>query len=303
MKNYHLVFLVSALAVFLNACGSKKPQANNNGSIATNNDSTIIERPYLGQKTPGITAESFAPDTLSKKDWELKGHFALDLKEFYLIPSLDAPFRPAVIVFRRENNHWKKYDFYATDSGDSNILYCKNKYIERTGTGWSKVKSLGPMFNRKDWGIMRLTASAKGTYVFDDYKSNDVIRISRMKDGKREAPKLLGKEINTGKWTAHPFIAPDESYLIWDSERKGGYGGSDIYISFRQKDGSWGKAINLGAKVNSGIDDNSARLTADGKYLFFWRAEEKVREDGSKHWVSSRHWVDAQVIENLRPKQ
>jgi len=72
------------------------------------------------------------------------------------------------------------------------------------------------MFGREDWGIMRLSASAKDTSVFDDYKNNDVIRLSRVKDGKREELKLLGKERNTGKWTAHPFIAPDESYLIGD---------------------------------------------------------------------------------------
>ena len=54
-----------------------------------------------------------------------------------------------------------------------------------------------------------------------------------------------------GEWKAHPFIAPDESYLIWDDEREGGYGDNDLYISFRQQDGSWGAAINLGDKINT----------------------------------------------------
>ena len=108
---------------------------------------------------------------------------------------------------------------------------------------------------------MRLSASAKGTYGFDDYKSNDVIRISKLKDGKRQAPTQMGPMVNTGKWTAHPFIAPDESYLIWDSEREGGHGASDLYISFRQKDGSWGSAINMGDKVNSDKWDAYASVT------------------------------------------
>ena len=151
------------------------------------------------------------------------------------------------------------------------------------------------MFDREDWGIMRLSASAKGTYVFDDAKSNDVIRISRLKDGKREEPKLLGKNINSGKWTAHPFIAPDESYLIWDSERVNGYGDSDLYISYRQQDGSWGTAINLGAKVNTDGTESGAYVSPDGKYLFFNRPISKNN--------SGIHWVDAQIIETLRPKQ
>ena len=151
------------------------------------------------------------------------------------------------------------------------------------------------MFDREDWGIMRLSASAKGTYVFDDARSNDVIRISRLKDGKREEPKLLGKNINTGKWTAHPFIAPDESYLIWDSERDNGYGKSDLYISFRQQDGSWGTAINMGAKINTDGTENGAYVSPDGKYLFFNSPISKNN--------SGIYWVDAQIIETLRPKQ
>ncbi|OJJ18001.1 hypothetical protein BKI52_29555 [marine bacterium AO1-C] len=291
MKNYHLIFLVPALAIFLNACGSKKPQVKDNHSSTTNNESPTTRKVSFGQKPPGIVPIPFTTGTLSQKDRELKGMFAPDMKEFYFTPCGDAPFHPAVTAFRKEKNGWKEYNFHQYGN-DDNILYSDTKYIERTDSGWSKIKSLGPMFDRDDWGIMRLSVSDKGTYVFDDYKSKDVIRMSRIKNGKREAPKLLGKEINTGKWTAHPFIAPDDSYLIWDSERADGYGDSDLYISFRQQDGSWGAAINLGDKINTTLSENGAWVTLDGKYLFFDRSEEKVRKDGSKYWVTIKHWVD-----------
>ena len=165
--------------------------------------------------------------------------------------------------------------------------------MQRTQYGWSEVKSLGPMFDREDWGIMRLSASAKGTYVFDDYKSSDVIRISTIKDGKRQAPKLLSTVINSGKWTAHPFIAPDESYLIWDSEKADGVGDKDLYISFRQPDGSWGSAINLGSKINTDGTEGGAYVTPDGKYFFFNRHE----IDGN----GDIYWVDAKLIMDLNP--
>ena len=55
-------------------------------------------------------------------------------------------------------------------------------------------------------------------------------------------------------WTAHPFIAPDESYLIWDSEREGGFGESDLYISFRQDDGSWGLCHQYGRSRETPIN-------------------------------------------------
>ncbi len=65
---------------------------------------------------------------------------------------------------------------------------------------------------------------------------------SRLINDKYEKPKKMSKAINTGKYIAHPFIAPDESYLIWDAEKEG-ENTPDIYISFRQKDGSWGEQL------------------------------------------------------------
>ena len=89
---------------------------------------------------------------------------------------------------------------------------------------------------------------------------------------------------------------------MWDVEREDGYGGSDIYISFRAKDGSWQPAMNMGSKINTALQESSPSVTYDGEYLFFSRGEWEVREDGSTNWVGKPYWVDAQVIENLRPR-
>jgi len=78
-------------------------------------------------------------------------------------------------------------------------------------------------------------------------------------NGKYEEPKLLPKKINSGK-SFHPFIAPDESYLLFDGEREDGYGDSDIYISFRQQNGTWGNPINLGDKINTKAWEASAEI-------------------------------------------
>ncbi len=258
-----------------------------------------LEGPYMGQKPPGMEAEPFAPGIISKDGWELEGVFAPGMKEFYFTKRGDGGEKSIIVGFREQNNIWKKYtEFRRTGeivfSPDGKRMHMAKGYKDRIGDDWTERKSLGPMFDRKDWGIMRLSASAKGTYVFDDYKNNDVIRISSLKDGKREEPKLLGKDINIGKWTAHPFIAPDESYLIWDSEREGGFGGTDIYISYRQKDGSWGPAINMGDNVNSDKKEFYASVTPDGKYILFNRNFGEGNID--------IYWVDAQIIETLRAK-
>lgn len=261
----------------------------------------VLEGPCLGQTPPGLTAEPFAPGIISKEGWELEGVFAPGMNEFYYTTAGGKYTRPTVIGFRQQDNVWKKYIEFkrvgeVVFSPDGKRMHMAEGYKDRVGDGWSERKSLGPMFEREDWGIMRLSASAKGTYVFDDYKSDDVIRISTLKDGKRQEPRKMGPVVNTGKRTAHPFIAPDESYLIWDSNREGGFGGSDLYISFRQEDGSWGTAINMGDKVNSDKWDAFASVTPDGKYILFNRALDDDYENVDIYWVS------AKVIEELRPE-
>ncbi|MEO1049368.1 MAG: DUF5050 domain-containing protein [Bacteroidota bacterium] len=259
----------------------------------------LLEGPYMGQQPPGMVAEPFAPGIISTDGWEVEGVFAPGMKEFYFTTSVDEPFSPMVIGFRMENNVWKKYTEYkrrgeTAFSPDGSRMHMAKGYKDRVGDGWSERKSLGPIFDRKDWGIMRLTASSRGTYVFDDYKSNDVIRISTLKDGKRQPPVMMGPIVNSGKMTAHPFIAPDESYLIWDSEREDGYGDSDLYISFRQEDGSWGPAINMGERVNTDNWEAYASVTSDGKYMLFNRSIDLENDN------IDIYWVDAQIIEDLR---
>lgn len=265
-----------------------------------------IEGPLMGQQPPGLVAEPFAPGLISKEGWEIEGVFAPGMNEFFFTTRSGKGKPITVIGFRQQNNIWEKYiEFTRTGevafSPDGSRMHMAKGYKDRVGHGWSERKSLGPMFDRKDWGIMRLTASTKGTYVFDDYKSDDVIRISTLKDGKRQSPKMMGPIVNTGEWTAHPFIAPDESYLIWDSEREGGYGDSDLYISFRQDDDSWGPAINMGDNVNSDKWDAFASVTSDGKYILFNRRIDDDSDDDNMN--VDIYWVDARIIEDLRPKK
>lgn len=273
----------------------------------------VLEGPYMGQTPPGRTAEAFAPGVISVGGWELEGVFAPGMNEFYFVtdgegfnfPTDSEKYeRPTIFGFRYDGERWRKF-FEAPRTGepfisvDGQTMHLAKGYRTRTASGWSEVKSIGPMFERDDWGIMRLTASASGTYVFDDYKSGDVIRISRIVDGERQDPAELPEHINSGELTAHPFIAPDESYLIWDSKREDGYGGPDLYISFRQADGSWEPAINMGPQVNSDNSDFYGGVTPDGRFLMFDR---KISGSGADLDVDI-YWVDAQIIEELRAKE
>lgn len=291
MKNYNFILLI--VIIFLSACNTKKKESKNN-------DSPTIGSPYLGQKPPGLTPEPFAPSLVTTDGWENGGAFTPDMKEFYFLRQVGETNRKQeFVVYKNEGDTWKETVISSRKgqpfiSPDGKTMYLGKRYKERTETGWSEVKSLGSPFDSLP--IMSLTASSKGTYFFDEFKRDFTgdIRYSRLVDGKREEPKLLSKKINGGK-SFHPFIAPDESYLIFDGEREGGYGDSDIYISFRKKDGSWEDAINLGDKINTEAWEASASVTPDGKYLFFNR-----NMGSDKYENVDIFWVSSQIIEELR---
>ena len=285
-KAYFILILVFAL--FLSACNTKKQQPKES-------DVPIKENVYLGQKPPGLIPELFAPAIIRTEHREAEAAFSPDLKEFYFRRRGGKYKNNTLVVIQYKNNRWTESVVPPRAgepfiSPDGTILYLGNKYRERTNAGWSEVKSLGAPF--KDIPIMRLTVSSKGTYYFDEATMKGNIRYSRLIDGKREEPKSLNKVISMGKMKAHPFIAPDESYLIWDDESEGGYGDNDLYISFRQNDDSWGAPINLGDQINTEFAEAYGSMSPDGKYFIFHRSYGGDTGD--------IFWVDAQVIESLR---
>lgn len=264
---------------------------------------------YLGQTPPGLTAKPFAPGIVNTAEWGDAIGFSPDMHEFYVYRwrhTQDAR-EPESFTYKRVGDSWQKTVMEKSwrkpsYSPDGNTLYNRGKYKQRTAQGWSEFKSLGPAF--EEIPIMGLTASAQGTLVLDENARSKggegILRYSRVINGQREAPKPLPQTINTGLWNAHPFIAPDESFMMWDGVRDTGYGESDLYISFRQKDGCWGEAINLGDSVNTSAEEGGPQITPDGLYLFFNRMVPAA--DGSANAQSDVFWIDASFIETLRPK-
>ena len=299
MKISILLTLIGALT--LNTAIAQENSAND-ASHPT------LENRYFGEKPPGLIPVEFAPDIVSPEGLFEGGRLSPDRKSYYFTRKNGKYKERTFFVIRYENGSWGNESEtelkWPRFSKGGDTLYRGNKFRDRTDTGWSEYKSLGAPFT--DMHIMGISFSDDGTSYFDQFERPDTvgaISYSRLIDGKYEPRQSMGKHINTGTWIAHPHIAPDESYLLWDVVREDGYGGSDLYISFRQKDGSWVPAINMGDKINTELSESSGRVTPDGKYLFFSRGEWEVREDGSTNWAAKSYWVDAQVIENLRPQE
>lgn len=288
MKMISLLFSIGVLSLN-SACVQER----------TNNDASFsrFEGAIFGQNPPGSIPEIFAPRIISTTQSELETAFSPDKEEFYFRRFDEGLKDQAMVAIQYNDNLWTETFVVPRGeiSPDGKILYVGNEYREQTPSGWSKVKSLGAPFDSIP--IMRLTASSNGTYYFDDVSSfGDKppivhIRYSRLIDGIHEKPRTFGIDTGT-KLKFHPFIAPDESYLIFDSKLE--KGNADIYISFRQKDGSWGAAIKLGHQINTELSDVYGSVTSDGKYFFFRR----TLSNGEKNTM----WVDTGFIEALRPK-
>lgn len=260
----------------------------------------VLEGPYLGQTPPGMTPKVFAPGIISTEGWEYGAVFAPSMQEFYWVREVNADTEPEqqFVVYEQKEGKWHERVIgerrgTPTLTTDGKIMFFGRSYKERTADGWSEPKRLGPAF--EDIRIMRVTASDKGTIVIDEAKEGSLLRYARFVDGEWEAPKALPAEINTGEYNAHPFIARDESYIIWDGQRNSEVRNADLFISFKKADGSWGEAIKFDERVNTLVADFAAHVTPDGKYLFFNRS---IGPDNT-----DTMWVDAKIIEELRPKE
>ena len=82
-------------------------------------------------------------------------------------------------------------------------------------------------------------------------------------------PLNLGENINTDFWESSPSLSPDKNALYFSSDRPGGYGGKDLYVSYRQSNGTWSKAENMGPNINTAGDELAPFIHADNQTLYF----------------------------------
>jgi Tol biopolymer transport system component len=136
-------------------------------------------------------------------------------------------------------------------------------------------------------------AADGSVYADGDYRQGnnmDLFRFPWTGDG-YGSPVAVG--VNTQYNEFAPCVAPDESYLIFVSNRPGGRGMHDLWITFKEGDGTWTEPLNMGPTINSSSEDGAPALTLDGLYLFF-----TTERSGDKGY--NPYWVSTQVIQNLR---
>ena len=279
---------------------------------------TNLKGDYLGQTPPGDVPVIFAPGIISVDSTVEHGAptFSPDGNEVFWQSNYRQSGKETQIfsmTMKRINDRWTapektQYGHGPVFSPDGKRIYFNSNregddpsFIEKLDTGWSGSKKLSLITRFPELKFAyNLTFANNGTLYFlayaEDLRNNWGIYRTELINGVYAEPELLPPGINTpgdSIFNGTPFIAPDESYLIYCSRRmtpKDDYG--DLYICFQQPDGSWTEKVSLGEPINSNGYERFPSVSRDGKYLFFTRFVARDNEEIM--------WVSAEIINKIK---
>ena len=149
--------------------------------------------------------------------------------------------------------------------------YHEDIYLSKfDGAEWETPVSISKNINTPDSHEASIGISADGQELFI-YSEADggTILSSKLEGEVWSKPHKLGNEINTRWRETHASISADGKYLYFTSDRPGGHGGLDIYVSKKKEDGDWGNPENLGTEINTSNDEESPFIHFDGTTLYF----------------------------------
>lgn len=297
-----------------------------------------LRGPYLGQSPPDTVAQLFAPDIVSTGAQEMNLCVSPDGQNIYY--HVTGPiYRPRFMMHTSiKDGKWtdpmelpftqnKRSDAYPFISPDGKLLFYNTAppgrhhreiyFVQVLEEGWSEPIRIEFPDGIRSEGAYPSVASNGNLYFNATLGSgNSDIYMSNYQSGTYTKPVKLPPQINTEESEFHPYIAPDESFLIFDAARtKDNLGSNDLYISFREENGEWTLAKNMGESVNTHYSDLRPFVTYDGKYLFFVSnrmnpdvlSETAYRSydvdallNGPTNGNQDIYWISAEIIEGLR---
>jgi hypothetical protein len=270
---------------------------------------------YFGQPLPGVTPVLFAPEVLQAvSPWVSGIAFSPDGTECFLHVG-DASYSRANMYYSRcVNGAWTPlvepsflanftFSCEPVYSKDGNTLTFTAKkgagstdlwLVGRTASGWG-IPVVMPAPVNSDMNEFRGSYAADGTFFFGSERAasgiNQGFKATRNASSAWVVEKL-GAPVNALSYDGDPCIAPDGRFLVTYAGRAGGFGRVDLYVSFSDGKGGWGKPVNLGPTFNTADDEFGACLSHDGKYLFFTRHT----AGGDRLF-----WVSVSAIDRLKP--
>lgn len=263
--------------------------------------------PYFDQPAPGQVASIFAPAVVSQEGrYEYAVSWSPGLDQVLFTTEADGA--PACVLHARRlaDGSWsvpapvslstgarssEMEAFFAPDgrtvyfAAYDEMMDVRPWRVITIEDGWHDPQPL-PGDPAQDPAFFP-TCADDGTLYYTNLAQRTTFRARQDDDGRwRAEPAGLSHG-------GHPFIAPDQSFVLLDGRTDDSLGKRDLYVAFATDDGSWSEPVNLGPRVNSAHSETCPSLSPDGRYLFFSRYD----EPGD---VSQIYWVDAQVIETAR---
>ncbi len=259
---------------------------------------TIAQRfdfDYFGLTSPVDSIKLFAPDIVSLKN--------VREKSLAISPAGDEVFfsggkswpESKIMHVKKINNRWGepqvadfnmdcfacepafspdgKYLFFSSSKGEADIKqYCIWR-IERVGTGWGNPQKMIDITEPNIWEFHPTIAKNGSIYFcrWDNSKQYGSVYRSGLSDGVYSEPAKIGVSLNMQSSDTDPFIDPEEEYIITSTIGQNGYGGYDIYISYKKDDGSWSFPVNLGNRFNTSGDEDSFDVSPDGRFIFIYK--------------------------------
>lgn len=165
-------------------------------------------------------------------------------------------------------------------SGRGEALGKHSIFYSKTGTsGWTTPALAVVINNNNSNGTPAITPGGEAMYISGcDFGFGDC-DLYRVDVGPRgtvpvetipwSIPTNLGLRVNGTYWDSQPCISADGSTLYFSSNRPGGLGGRDIWLSRRAKDGSWERPVNAGEAINTSFEEVSPWVSPDGQTFYF----------------------------------
>jgi tetratricopeptide (TPR) repeat protein len=152
----------------------------------------------------------------------------------------------------------------------SQAFYDALLYSTKVKGVWTEPQNMNELLKvDRDLFPTSISKDGKDLYLYSSADYDGIIYTSRFENGTWSPIVKLNDNINTKYWESHATVSHDNKKLYFTSNRKGTYGGLDIYVSNRDSTGDWGPAVNLGPVINTPYNEESPFLSDDDKTLFF----------------------------------
>ena len=171
----------------------------------------------------------------------------------------------------------KKMYFTSRRSGgsskelDDDLHFFEDIYVATKDSSgrWGEVKMVKELSTPDHESVLSISEDGRTMIISKGEGNGDLFMSQRELLGKWSEPVALGKNINTSAMEAGAFITGNGKKLYFASDRSGGFGGLDLYLSERRSNGKWGAAVNLGPKINTIFDEDSPIITKEGDKIYF----------------------------------